>query len=79
MQRCTKHEMFLVNMEELETSDKKILITVTSNFIYNITGKATAGMRKALDGIFEVVKLTAEKLPISRFVLVEPLNRPAGE
>ena len=45
VRKCTRFESFKVGMEELEETDKKVLITVIENFVCDSV-KATEGEDK---------------------------------
>ena len=86
MEPCTKIEVFRVKLDKLQTSDKRVLITVIENFIcdkhksmvesgadFEIEDSITA----VIEEFEEEVKKAALRLPGTRFVLVQPIRRPA--
>ena len=83
MQKCTKFESFKVKTEELESTDEYVLITVIENFVcdsvraMNGENKVRDGVNEALKAFLELVGATATRLPGTKFVLVEPMLRPA--
>ena len=86
MEPCTKIETFRVKMDKLQEKDKQVLITVIENFICDkvhghlLTENEGGHEDKIKEAIeeFEVeVNNTAKRLPGTRFVLVQPIRRPA--
>ena len=83
VKKCTRIETFKVLMDDLETDDTQVIMSVIENFLCDSIGIQTEKkivedrfnltMREFLD----VVKKTAERLPATKFVMVEPMSRPA--
>ena len=82
MQKCCTMDTFKVRMNELDEDDKGVVISVIENFVCEMVGEAKeeeeieARIKKALDEFIGVVKETATKLKMSKFVVVEPMKRP---
>ena len=83
LQKCTQMSAFKVRMEELEETDEKILISVIENFICDKVGQEQVKEQietkidEALKEFVEVLGETVKRLPKSRFVVIEPMARPA--
>ena len=82
MQKCCTMDTFKVRMNKLDEDDKGVVISVIENFVCEMVGEAKeeeeieARIKKALDEFIEVLKETATKLKMSKFVVVEPMKRP---
>ena len=86
MEPCTKMCVFRVKMDNLQVTDKRVLITVIENFICDkhlemaeSGGSCEDSIKMAIEDFGDEVKKTALRLPKSRFVLVQPIRRPAVE
>ena len=83
MQNCTKIDLFNVKMDCLKDTDTRIIISVIENFLSDAVGETeeieiiNRRVTGALSEFFEVVKMTASRLPTSKFVMVEPMARPS--
>ena len=83
MQKCTLVSVFKARMEELEETDERIVISVVENFFYDKVGvetenhKIESGVNSTLKEFITVLELTSKKLRNSRFVVIEPMERPA--
>ena len=83
MQKCTKVSGFLTHMENLEETDEHVIISVIENFMCEAVGNKTEKREieeivgGILDGFVETVKKTSIKLPKTKFVYIEPMERPA--
>ena len=83
MRKCTKIETFKALMSGLKVSDKRVIITVIENFLADaVRGLKTPEeinikCKEVLRDFSECVEEAAKRLPLSRFAMVGPLDRPA--
>ena len=70
-------------MDDLEEMEPQVLITVLENFVCNMVeeeigeDRVKNGIEKSLVGFLVLVKTAAERLPGTKFLMVEPMSRPA--
>jgi hypothetical protein len=82
MQKCTKIDTFKAKMDDLEKFDKSVLISVIENFVCDEVGGSNEkevieeGVKSILVAFVETIKVAAIRLPETRFVMVEPMERP---
>ena len=83
MQKCTQMSGFKARMEELEETDEKIVISVVENFLCDMVGTETekekieSGVNSTLKEFVATLELAGRRLPNSRLVVIEPMERPA--
>ena len=86
MQKCTSIEVFKVKMDSLKKENKRVIINVIENLLADAVKMAVAEKKEetieytveeALKTFFEVVETAATRLPGTRFVVVETINRPS--
>ena len=80
--KCTNIETYKVKMDALEVEDKQIVISVIENFICDAVRDVSDDLvanglcEEAIKTFMKTLKITAERLPESRFALARPMLRP---
>ena len=83
LQKCTRIAQFKALMDALEESKALVIILVIENFVCDAVGETTVKEEieriatSVLNEFTEVVKITAKRLPKTKFSIVEPMSRPA--
>ena len=81
--KCTHLNGFVARMESLKETDRRIIISVIENFLCDeVNGSVTKGdiekaIEKTLTAFTKVVGETAARLPMTKFAIIEPIERPA--
>ena len=82
LKRCTRITAFKVFMDGLKENQRNVVISVIENFVCDAVGEVVDNdevgriVKGVLDEFFEALKETAHRLPRTRFVMVEPTQRP---
>ena len=82
MKNCTRIKPFKVLMDALVVDDRYVIISVVENFVCEAVGDAVVKedierlVTDVLNEFVEVIRITTERLPRSKFSIVEPMSRP---
>ena len=85
MIKCVNMDLFKIRMSEINPSTKFVIISVLENFFMDkarmstdMTAEEALDMMKTvIHDTLALVSATAERLPESVFVMVQPIKRPA--
>jgi len=78
--KCTSAGAFRAQMIGLDNTSSSVLISVIENILADHVGQSDqmeAKIDECVKGFIELVTATAERLPGTKFGLVQPLGRPA--
>ena len=83
LEKCTKIETLAAILDE--TTAEKVIISVIENFVSDAVGslekKEKVDIEKAIDATMKeylsIVQKAADRIPNTKFALVEPMRRPA--
>ena len=82
LKRCTKIEAYKVFMNGLTEKNRNVIVSVIENFVCDAVGEVVDNeevgriVKGVLDVFFEVLQEASNRLPRSRFAIVEPTQRP---
>jgi len=80
--RCTDIDNFDANMASLEDTDKEVIVSVIENFVDKAGRAAESGevqdlsVELVMTKYLRIIKDTATRLDKSKFVIIEPIQRP---
>ena len=85
VKKCCRFTVLNATLDALREADCAVIISVIENFLCDAVGGITEkeemekAVGKTLEDFVRVVKEAAERLPKTRFAIVEPMERPAVE
>jgi hypothetical protein len=80
--RCTDIANFNAIMMNLEDDDKEVIISVMENFVSSAARDETTEeghltkMGETMDTFLKVIQSVAVRMPVTKFSVVDPINRP---